>query len=364
MSRNEYRTIFHCCSIESLPNSSNNEFLCGLYELNEEESCRKGGVAICNENEILECYEISHGILDMKFLNNHLLACALSNGDILLYRYENQALSQFHICENGRSEGLALSVSWNHSTINSKLAVSTQNGSLLFYSVTPSGLLEETTISNAHDLFGEVVPAWIVAMAPHHEDVLLSGGDDCCMKLWDLRMNSSSAIYTSSKHYTAGVTSAQWHPTDRNIFAVGSYDATIKIWDYRSYRQPLCEVDTGGGVWRIKWATSKSRTWDHPSDLLAVASMQGGSGIYRWENSTQVIETLDQQVDSNPNRLVYGIDWLFCETSEAEEGEAKGAKTQCHWKIATCSFYDNLVQIWNGITTTGPTMRMPSKGCH
>jgi diphthine methyl ester acylhydrolase len=337
MARNEFRTISHCCSIESIPNSSKNQFLCGLYELDEEESCRKGGIAICNENEILECQEISHGILDMKFLNDHILACALSNGDILLYRHENETLSQFHLCDNGRSEGLALSLSWNHSVINSKLAVSTQNGSLLFYSLTASGLQEETMISNAHSLHGEIVPAWIVAMSPHREDILLSGGDDCCMKLWDLRINPSSAISSSRKHYTAGVTSAQWHPTDENIFAVGSYDATMKIWDYRAYREPLCEVDTGGGVWRIKWATGRN--------LLAVASMQGGSGIYRWDDSTQTIETIAQQVDPNPNRLVYGVDWLTTEENEDE--------IVC-WKIATCSFYDNLVQIWD--MTTAPTL--------
>ena len=132
----------------------------------------------------------------------------------------------------------------------------------LIYSLTSSDLQLTSSILNAHQLNNEKIPAWIVSSSPYNDSLLLSGGDDCSLKLWDLRLNNTSStsstsppipIFKTSKHYTAGVTSAQWHPYQEEIFAVGSYDNTFKIWDIRQLRNPLSEIETNGGVWRIKW---------------------------------------------------------------------------------------------------------------
>jgi diphthine methyl ester acylhydrolase len=331
-----------------------------MYELNEEESTRKGAIAICDENQILSQIDETAGILDMKFSKN-LLACALSSGDLSLYEYdhENITLKQLHhtALTNNYSgqapdEGLALSLCWNSQ--RTAIGVSSEKSSLLFYTLTPTGLQLTTLIPSAHLFHNEPVPAWIITSSPHQPDLFLSGGDDCCMKLWDLKQNSSLPIFiSSSKHFQAGVTSAQWHPSLEHIFAVGSYDQTVKIWDQRSCRQPLCEMDTGGGVWRIKWAIATPTSQQH---FLAIASMQGGSGVYCWDQSS--LHRINQQMDSNPNRLVYGIDWLsfhdpaahMTTGSGAEGGGWEGereADAAVQWKIATCSFYDNLVQTWD-----------------
>ncbi|KNC70212.1 hypothetical protein SARC_17266, partial [Sphaeroforma arctica JP610] len=31
------------------------------------------------------------------------------------------------------------------------------------------------------------------------------------------------------------------------------YDEKVMVWDTRVPKQPLSELDMGGGVWRIKW---------------------------------------------------------------------------------------------------------------
>jgi diphthamide biosynthesis protein 7 len=389
------RTSIHCCSIETVPfllqreerekreeredereitqekereiereretkSEREIEYVCGMYELNEETSLRKGALAICiggekerdcnqdaegktenNPDErILYEREMESGVLDMKFAEN-ILACSLANGKIALFDYHDRTLSDLTECSSGESEGLALSLSWDHPTSErSKIAVSTQMGSLLFYTLLPTGLELTSTISEAHLLQGEKIPAWIVAYSVHNDSIFLSGGDDCCMKLWDLRVNTTSSTYSSSKHYSAGVTSAQWHPTSEHIFAVGSYDGTMKIWDRRSLRSPLFDMDTGGGVWRIKW----KQTVDSQFDYLAVASMQAGSGIYRWDSHLQKLSVVNLQSDDSPNRLIYGIDWLSLRSHKEMKDSCE---KEIEWSVVTCSFYDNLIQRWN-----------------
>jgi WD40 repeat protein len=77
--------------------------------------------------------------------------------------------------------------------------------------------------------------------------MLVSGGDDCCLKLWDLRC-PESPIHSMAKFFTAGVTSAQWCPyrSQEHVYAMGSYDGSIALWDERMQRRtPLVSVDSG-----------------------------------------------------------------------------------------------------------------------
>ena len=93
-------------------------------------------------------------------------------------------------------------------------------------------------------------------------NVILTGGDDGTFKLWDLRTINTSLSLSScdnnndvssnpptpiaiSKYHSAGVTSAQYHPTYQHVFATGSYDNNICIWDDRFMKTPICANDTG-----------------------------------------------------------------------------------------------------------------------
>jgi hypothetical protein len=109
---------------------------------------------------------------------------------------------------------------------------------------------------------------------------------------------------------------------------------------------------------------------------IGAASMHNGSGIHRvdcsgsGEDGGCSITTVETQVDSNDERLVYGMDWLkkghagandtrcvdkmrlsSSATDSAEKdfvlGDAVAEEPRLDFEIATCSFYDNLVQIWS-----------------
>ena len=78
---------------------------------------------------------------------------------------------------------------------NLSCSISTQNGSIYIYNMNPSAGLElVNTIPNGHVLHGANMPVWIVAYDIHSKSRLISGGDDCKFKLWDLRASVGTQL--------------------------------------------------------------------------------------------------------------------------------------------------------------------------
>lgn len=178
---------------------------------------QKGSIALCNKDAEIRRVNMEAGILDMK-LKNQYLACALSDGTLEIYDIDIEQFLTTSARIEHHDEGFALSVAWNSSN---KVAISTQQGSLIVYEHAPSGMVESESMYNSHKLFGENNPAWITTFSSTDDNILLSGGDDCVMNLWDLRDVSKPFYKTNKNIFGSGVTSAQWRPNDSNIFAVG-----------------------------------------------------------------------------------------------------------------------------------------------
>ena len=299
-------TTLHACSIEtyrrrhSSSSVDNPVFLCGTYQLNEGnvieqnddttaptvqiEQSHVGELLFIRFNlltgESIVLHSISFssaGILDMKVVSDHLVI-ALSSGYLEVYHIESLESGCIHVPMVGRigdeSEGFYLSLDvdlrlsldrcWKENTL---IAVSTQMGSIMVYRYTAGAEDVDHSLSlvhricRAHTLFNGVMPVWICVFDAHacndgkSSIHLLSGGDDCLLKLWELSLSneeeeddlmSSHRLQSSSKTALAGVTSAEWHPTVRDLFATGSYDECVRIWDHRSIRSgPLLELSTG-----------------------------------------------------------------------------------------------------------------------
>ncbi|XP_017783516.1 PREDICTED: glutamate-rich WD repeat-containing protein 1 [Nicrophorus vespilloides] len=64
-----------------------------------------------------------------------------------------------------------------------------------------------------------------------NEPFILSGGDDGCLKIWDLRQLQQNSPVAIFKHHKAPVTSVEWHPTDSTVFASSGEDNQIAQWD-------------------------------------------------------------------------------------------------------------------------------------
>lgn len=290
--------------------------------------------------------------------------------------------------------GLALSLAWDESSYKyqsqstSRIVSSYSDGTVALHRIenandetihnhnynTEAGMQVQAVQEfrwNAHTLFGCPSEVWTACFASNrhyatHADTVISGGDDCQMKLWDLRLCSSASSSDSDsascssnhnpkpiavqKDFEAGVTAVAYHPSLEHIFAVGSYDEGVRIWDMRKVggrSDPLGNVQVGGGVWRIKW---------HPKDpaRMLVGAMHGGCRILdipgirdhdgdshngstsNDSDSMGIGGTLEMNIVkefTEHRSMAYGADWIY-----EEHGRYEAA--------ASCSFYDRQAFVW------------------
>ena len=166
--------------------------------------------------------------------------------------YEIKHVASSSSDEDNRSDALCLSLDWNDVDIDettgrgtARILSSYSDGTLAVHAVSSAsnaGDLPKISLEHewtAHTLFG-ATPAevWTCCWNRHDpsSSLLLSGADNGTLKSWDLR--SASAFGTNKRkpvwfvgeeELAAGVTMLSWHPTEENVFAVESYDDSVRV---------------------------------------------------------------------------------------------------------------------------------------
>lgn len=186
--------------------------------------------------------------------------------------------------------------------------------------------------------------AWIVGVNTHAGEPgrcqqVWTGGDDGALKGWDVR-EAAAGIGTRRRRKPtfaaglgAGVCSCQWHPVNEHIVATGGYDGVLRVWDTRKLSacptadDCVAAVETGGGVWRIKWRPGNG-------DAILTASMRGGAHVFAWTDEQSLRPTASTLVHGAES-LTYGADWLLL--NSGPDGEDT---------IGTCSFYNSEFRVW------------------
>lgn len=297
----------------------------------------------------------TNAILDMKWLldpqnsnDEQILAVADAKATNTFYKYDQSSNLVKHIeYQNEYDEGkvLQLSLDWASrlSSTDKRISISDSSGciKILDYSLLNEDI-DKGCISRwkAHDL-----EAWITAFDYHNQNILYTGGDDGLFKVWDTRLQSLKEGLANdisienaqmvNKVHMAGVCSILSHPNIENILFTGSYDDYLRTWDKRSMKRPLVEVPMEGGVWRIK-SDSLSST------RLLVACMYRGFSVLEFSdtNFTTVKETTWYEEHES---IAYGCS--FC-GPPAYVGRDVIKPTSTIYDIATCSFYDHSLQLW------------------
>ena len=182
----------------------------GTYQLCEnddnKESTRVGRLSLHNinsENCDLNPTQTldTPGILDIKWCrkkvgNEIYLAAANALGQVILYSFgeEDCSISQHHVLSIGKDR-LALSCDWFN---GEKIAVSDSKGELTCLHVSSSGSALVNSSWKSHDY-----EAWVTSFDRHSGNMIYSGGDDSCFRLWDLR-DLNSALLTNKKAHQIG----------------------------------------------------------------------------------------------------------------------------------------------------------------
>ena len=159
----------------------------------------------------------------------------------------------------------------------------------------------------------------------------------CCLKVWDIRQ-TRNASQTINKEFEAGITAISSHPYIDRMFAVGSYDEYVRLYDCRMLKEPFWKVHVGGGVWRIKWHPLCSKNCENTEKLL-VASMHGGCRVIQCNDLHNSSEMPSAEVVSSfteHKSMVYGADWVLFDKQDSIREVA-----------ATCTFYDRQAYLWS-----------------
>lgn len=91
-----------------------------------------------------------------------------------------------------------------------------------------------------------------VAWHPHDPTVLAACGDDSTVFFYDTRLAQSVASFQASKQE---VNTIAFNPVEKYLFATGSSDNTVALWDYRNLSMPLHSlVGHKGEVYSCAWS--------------------------------------------------------------------------------------------------------------
>lgn len=334
--------------------ADNSVVILGTYKL-EDGGTRNGSLDIYkydkdsakDESEklrLLKRYATGSAILDLKFspFDDTILVSAHSTGNIQIWKFSAEDTSlrmekSFQVLED--SEVLITSVFFSPIERHRILATTT-SGDLAIVNLQDFSI---QWLDTAHDLecwtgsFGELGEL---------QNVVFTGGDDSKLIAHDLR--TQEAIWqTGHRHHEAGVVSIlspgqNWNMDNSHQLWTGSYDDHLRILDLRvmdranpslipGYIPKVLQLENlGGGVWRLI-----------PSPLsddnrLLTCCMYDGARIVSTEEMNSGEFVVRKYFKRDHESMCYGGDW-------ASSGEF----------VVTCSFYDNVVQVWSPDSVDG-----------
>jgi len=264
-------------------------------------------------------------ILDMKWypLGHPYLATCTSSGDVIIYDFSQEMKIKARACLENR---VILSLDWNcrrsseelKESAKKQLVISDNQGYISICDVD----LQSGEIQIQEPLIKHDFEAWITVFDAWDNNIVYSGGDD--MKLYKTDIRTKQKIVFGKNEHNAGVTSLYSDIFQEHRLVSGSYDETLRIWDTRNTKFPRLTYNAGGGIWRIRQPRDPTK-----KNILGLACMHNGFQIIEEGPKDCSLITDYKEHES----LAYGLDFRCKDSSTLQ--------------LASCSFYDHLLKIWN-----------------
>ena len=228
-------------------------------------------------------------------------------------------------------EGFALE--WNPFT-EGQLLSGSEDQSVILWDLAKDFTLENKTIRPHRTFTHHSATVNDVQFHPTFGNNLFgSVSDDMTMQLMDLRRNSNSqpAVIFNNAHSDA-INSLAFHPTLDKLFATGSADKTIGIFDLRFPDHGKIHSLEGHKdmITNIDW---------HPTDVSILASSSEDRRIIFWDLSKAGTEQTPEDAEDGPPEM------LFMHGGHTNRVSDFSWNKNDPW--VTCSAAeDNLIQLW------------------
>ncbi|KAI5969402.1 hypothetical protein CANMA_001469 [Candida margitis] len=324
------------CCLRIHPSDTTKIYI-GTYKLEEDTGTKHGSLDVykyeTNSLSLIVSVATNSAILDIKFnpQDPSQLISAHSDGHLIVWKIgqDDQEITKLQEVTIDEECNCITSVFYNPNNPHQVLVTLT-NGYSAIYDLSSNST---TYLETQHTLecwtgsFGEL------GQLNH---VVYTGGDDSQLIAHDLR--TSSPIWALSRGHDAGVVSilspsSQCNNSNSNLLWTGSYDDHLRVWDLRCIDKSnpslmegllpkkIHEENLGGGVWRL---IPSPRVND---DRILSCCMYDGARIIDTNGSDFTVE---KYFKKDHESMCYGGDW-------SSDGDY----------VATCSFYDKVVQIWS-----------------
>lgn len=331
------------CSLRYHPSIPDLLFL-GTYQLDKQTGIRTGSIEIYkdvdNHLEFLKSVESDSALLDLKFdpFDDEVIYTGGSTGDLKIWKYVNDELTLLNKVRLFEKDVLITSVITSQ-VHKGKLLLTTTDGYASLVQVDQGTVSGPTWLETPHE-----EQCWTGAFGNYAElsSVVFTGGDDATLIAHDTR--TQVPVFMAKRAHEAGVVAIQtsqpgdhhgrysWNENRPYDIWTGSYDDNLRVLDLRCVPgsgliqglppKIIEKVGLGGGVWRFQPSPIQS------DDRLLTCCMYDGARILDRENEGVKVKRYFKE---DHESMVYGCDW-----SPLDPG-----------KVATCSFYDNTLQVWS-----------------
>ncbi|KAL5372773.1 hypothetical protein DPSP01_013242 [Paraphaeosphaeria sporulosa] len=133
---------------------------------------------------------------------------------------------------------------------------------------------------------------------PIHGFLIGSVSDDRTWKVTDTRVESHKvALYSKENAHADALNSIAFHPEYESIFATGSADSTIGLWDLRNFDKKLHSLQHHSkDIIELQW---------HPQDPAILASSSYDRRICMWDVTRVGEEQTPDEAEDGPPELLF-----------------------------------------------------------
>ena len=287
-------------------------------------------IPLNNENILLD-----YGILDIKFSKNNLIFTANSDYSYTIFDLINNSINKNYLYTSEEKEQKKNITNDILEIDNSeeKIFFGTNDGNIFINDLKTQKNI--STINKAHD-YG----IWSIKLLENNENIILTGGEDAKIKLWDLRSkNKNKEEKVNDKSYQSSINYIDILKFDlsKNILITGSYNEKIIFFDLRNFPKELKSIKTEHSSWDMKQTTLGNK------NIILISSIHEGFNIWEIDNEKELEMKhvlrlpLTKEKDIFHKSIVYGVD--IKQNIDNENNKSVD--------ILSCSFCDNLMMYWN-----------------